>query len=687
MRALLVALAAFLVFPATAWAGHATLEQRDLAVSGSGGIASNRFDLIGFHWRGPGDVLFRTRDATGDWSRWQVADAEPDDLPDRGTAEGAAARGWRLGSPYWTGGSTAIAYRLRGRVTALRAFFVRSRGGIRGRPAPMTADEPPIITRAQWGADERIRRGRPVYAPAVRFALVHHTAGSNSYSASQSASIVRAIEVYHVRGNGWHDIGYNFLVDRYGQIFEGRYGGIDRAVMGAHAQGFNYGSVGVALIGTYSSTAPTAAARGALVRLLAWRLDVDHVDPLSKVTAVSSGNPRYARGRAVSMRAVSGHRDAYPTSCPGSRLYGELPAIARDVAATGLPKIYAPLVTGRVGAAVRFRARLSAARPWTVTVTDSALRIVAQGTGQGTAVDWTWNASGVRGAYGYTIEAGPNARPVTGTLGGPAAQVRIDKAAAQPAVVTPNGDGRGDRARISYRLATEATVTATLTDARGNALGVLFTGERLAGPHSFVWKDIGVADGRYRIVLTALAGSGAQAVATVPVIVDRTLAAVRSDRAAISPNGDGRADTATLAFTLFGPARVQLTIERAGRTYATLARGRFEQGSQREVWDGSGLRDGNYLAVVTAVDAVTTVTQRLAIRIDTKRPTLRLLSARRLLFWVSERAIVDVEIDGDHVTRPVRRGTFGIAHAPAVSSLRAVATDAAENRSTEIRRP
>ena len=71
------------------------------------------------------------------------------------------------------------------------------------------------------------------------FAVVHHTAGSNSYTAAQSAAIVRAIELYHVKGNGWNDIGYNFLVDKYGQVFEGRIGGIERNVVGAHAEGFN----------------------------------------------------------------------------------------------------------------------------------------------------------------------------------------------------------------------------------------------------------------------------------------------------------------------------------------------------------------------------------------------------------------------------------------------------------------
>ena len=139
----------------------------------------------------------------------------------------------------------------------------------------------------------------PKYAASVQFAVVHHTAGNNSYTASQSAAIVRGIEVYHVKGNGWNDIGYNFLVDKYGQVFEGRYGGVDKNVIGAHAEGFNTGSTGVALLGTYGSAGPSAAARTALANLLAWRLDLAHIDPLSKLNWISGGNARFASGVPV----------------------------------------------------------------------------------------------------------------------------------------------------------------------------------------------------------------------------------------------------------------------------------------------------------------------------------------------------------------------------------------------------
>ncbi len=152
------------------------------------------------------------------------------------------------------------------------------------------------MPRLSWGADESIRRGPPTYAPAVRFAIVHHTAGRNDYSRAEAAAIVKGIQLFHVQGNGWNDIGYNFLVDRFGTIYEGRFGGIDRNVVGAHALGFNTGSVGIALLGTYGDTKPSAAAQDAIARLIAWRLDLAHVDPTSSLTFVSGGSERYASG-------------------------------------------------------------------------------------------------------------------------------------------------------------------------------------------------------------------------------------------------------------------------------------------------------------------------------------------------------------------------------------------------------
>src|SRR6266536_2016953 len=253
MRIALAALFALLVTPAAAYGG-VSISMREVPLHGERTLAAtapSSFDLVGLHWRGPGSVQFRTRSLVGRWSAWRRADPEAEDVPDATTSEARASQGWRLGNPYWTGSSNRIAYRLRGKVARLRAYFIQSpEERIPLRHVSM-AGSPAIVSRLAWGASESIRRAAPSYASSVQFALVHHTAGSNSYTASQSAAIVRGIEVYHVKGNGWNDIGYNFLVDKYGQVFEGRYGGVHRSVVGAHAEGFNTVSVWVVVLGTY----------------------------------------------------------------------------------------------------------------------------------------------------------------------------------------------------------------------------------------------------------------------------------------------------------------------------------------------------------------------------------------------------------------------------------------------------
>src|SRR5439155_27274697 len=174
-----------------------------------------------------------------------------------------------------------------------------------------------------------------------------------------------------------------------------------------HAEGFNTGSVGVAVIGNYMSERVPTAAESALVRLLSWRLDVAHVDPRSSLAWVSQGNPKYPPGRAVFLRAVSGHRDTGFTSCPGTTLYARLGEIAARVGSLGLPKLYSPLVRGGIGGLVRFTARLSTALPWRVAVA-SGERLVARGGGFGPAVSWTWDSRRASRAlrYTWTIEAG-----------------------------------------------------------------------------------------------------------------------------------------------------------------------------------------------------------------------------------------------------------------------------------------
>ena len=144
----------------------------------------------------------------------------------------------------------------------------------RAGEATAATARPTIVSRKGWGAVESLRRAAPDYSSTVKAAVIHHTVQTNRYAPSESAALVRADYLYHVRSRGWNDVGYNFLVDHYGRVFEGRYGGITRGVLGAHAGGFNTYTTGVALLGTFSSSRPPAAMLASLKRLLAWKLDL-----------------------------------------------------------------------------------------------------------------------------------------------------------------------------------------------------------------------------------------------------------------------------------------------------------------------------------------------------------------------------------------------------------------------------
>jgi flagellar hook assembly protein FlgD len=683
MKSLALAATLFFIAPALAQA-ETTIVARDVPLHGARALAgaTPKFDLIGVHWRGPGSVAFHTRSLSGRWSAWRAAAPEAEDGPDR-----SVQPGWRIGNPYWTGPADAISYRVRGRVTRLRAYFVWS-PVVAVPPRRLSiAGSPPIITRLAWGADESIRRAPPRYAPSVQYALVHHTAGTNNYARADSAAIVRGIEVYHVKANGWDDIGYNFLVDKYGQVFEGRYGGVDKNVIGAHAQGFNTGSVGVAVLGTYNDAPPPAAAQNALAKLLAWRLDVAHVDPLSTLTVTSGGNPRFPVGIPVFLRAISGHRDTGFTDCPGDALYARLNAIAGQVASIGLPKLYAPSVQGGPGGVVTFRARLSTSLPWTVSVADSTGVTVASGSGTSSDVYWTWDASTAPQArYSWTISAGGTVTPARGFVGTAPVPLALKSPSAKPATISPDGDGTADRATVAYSLTASAQVTAVLRGSDGRTLSTLFSQQQRAGKHSFTFAADAIADGRYTILLSATDGKTTVS-ASLPLVVDRTFSKLAVRPPVFSPNGDGRLDTVTLAFQLSRPAHVRIDIKRGGRVLATLSDGDDPAGDATVTWDGSHLADGRYTVVVTTTSPIGTTMHSASVRVDTTPPVLHVISFRKLAFRVSEPARATVVVNGRTYVRAVRGGVFSVRVAVRVRRVAVSAEDAAGNRSRTLRFP
>ncbi|HTA15320.1 MAG TPA: N-acetylmuramoyl-L-alanine amidase, partial [Solirubrobacteraceae bacterium] len=167
----------------------------------------------------------------------------------------------------------------------------------------------------------------------VELAFVHHTENPDGYSAAEVPAMLRSIFVFHRYTHGWNDIGYNFVIDRFGRTFEARAGGISEPVIGAHAGGYNAYSTGVAILGTYSAQRISPAALAALERLLAWKLSLHGAPVEGRVTVrVTPGGAVYSRFPAntpVSLPRVAGHRDADSTDCPGDALYGELSSLRR----------------------------------------------------------------------------------------------------------------------------------------------------------------------------------------------------------------------------------------------------------------------------------------------------------------------------------------------------------------------
>jgi hypothetical protein len=203
------------------------------------------------------------------------------------------------------------------------------------QPAPGAASaattKPAIHTRAQWGADESKMTWTPSYGK-VSVGFVHHTDGSNNYSAAEVPGIIRGIYAYHAVTLGWGDIGYNFLVDRYGGVWEGRAGGMDKPVIGGQVYNYNAVSTGVSGIGDFTSAAVPQAMTDAFKRVLGWRLSVAGIP-------ATGASPVQAPGGAYIQR-ISGHRDVGGTTCPGNSLYaklGEIRAGAAAIIATQKP--------------------------------------------------------------------------------------------------------------------------------------------------------------------------------------------------------------------------------------------------------------------------------------------------------------------------------------------------------------
>jgi SpoIID/LytB domain protein len=248
----------------------------------------------------------------GRWSSWTPLDLEL----------GPDVEGGRPGTePQWTDASDGVAVRVTSTTghepSGLRVAMIDPGATPDVRPVAATVAQPPIIMRSQWGASAGGSCSSPIYGATTLGAVIHHTAGSNSYTKAQSAGIVKATQAYHVNSRDWCDIGYNFLVDKYGQIFEGRKGGITKPVRAAHSgnDAVNQQTMGVSLMGTFSSTEPTAAMKSSVAHLVAWRF--------AQYNRPAKGT--YSLG-GKTLNRIAGHRNVVSTECPGAKAYAWLSA-------------------------------------------------------------------------------------------------------------------------------------------------------------------------------------------------------------------------------------------------------------------------------------------------------------------------------------------------------------------------
>lgn len=298
------------------------------------------FTMVGFSFEGePAELMIRSRGEDG-WSGWTDLDVDSDDGPAPG--EPGYDEDRLFSPPLWTGPASRIQVRLAdadpAEVEGVQIHFLDSSGrslswGQRlaaqlkssSRPQEAVAAPMPfIVRRHQWGANESIRQTDSWCTNHrygnVKGAFVHHTATSNDYTRSETAAIVRSIYHYHVKVRDFCDIGYNFLVDRFGTILEGAWGGMDRSVRAAHASEYNKESTGISVIGNFVNVDPPPIVIDSLIRLLDWKLSVHKVLPDSWV--------KYWTGKVLP--TIAGHRDVKSTACPG-RIYNYLPQIRKQV--------------------------------------------------------------------------------------------------------------------------------------------------------------------------------------------------------------------------------------------------------------------------------------------------------------------------------------------------------------------
>ena len=394
----------------------------------TGQVRTAGFSAVGVTWRRstvpgakPPNLQVAVRTYDGSWQPWTALEADAD-LPTAGSGAGEQGNGRGGTDPYFAGPSTGVQVRVdvvSGALPAdLRVELVdpgTSPADSHLGPTAMSAASaaaglPKVVTRSQWGADESLRNGSATYDSSIKMAFVHHTASSNSYTKAQAPAAVRSIYAYDTKGLGWSDIAYNVLIDKYGQVFEGRAGGLSRAVRSAATGGFNPSTFSVSALGTYTTTAPTSAMLTSIERILAWKLGLYHLNPAGTAKLVASSGSgttsRYANGVSHTFSVISGHRDAGLTACPGNLLYAKLATIRSSVKRLMGAAIFAPHVSSFVvdkgsTTPVTLSATAMNAQHWQLLVADASghtVRTVSGSAGAGKPFSVMWNVHSSTGS-------------------------------------------------------------------------------------------------------------------------------------------------------------------------------------------------------------------------------------------------------------------------------------------------
>ncbi|MCP3912283.1 MAG: hypothetical protein GY713_15165 [Actinomycetia bacterium] len=283
-------------------------------------IEGTPFRMIGVSWHGqPGTARVRAS-RSGAWGPWQTIRLDVHERP--GVLEGGALDR-PAGDPVWVDQADGWQLELPADITNAHVHLLREDVKVGLDLDGRAAEGAPFVNlRGSWGAREPAEE--IPFAADLELAIVHHsgTASHNSYGATDVPALIRGVQAFHLDANGWWDIAYNFVIDRFGRIWEARFGGVDRLPIGGHARGFNTGAMGVVLLGDYNTVSPDGAGRDldALERLLYWKFAIHGISATGRVLKEAGEGTLYEGGEVVDLPVVAVHRMMAITACPGENL-------------------------------------------------------------------------------------------------------------------------------------------------------------------------------------------------------------------------------------------------------------------------------------------------------------------------------------------------------------------------------